>query len=69
MKKPCIILRSRRGIDDVFAAFNEDGRRVHRSSLYVALVAECHLQDYEVAPLNSRIGRTICDKLEQKGVI
>ena len=58
--KPCLIVRKP---DQSFSAWNEDGRWLATACSYSALVDVLTKAGYEQVLLNSRLGRTIMDKI------
>lgn len=65
--KPCIIKWN--SAHQRHEAFNEDGREVAYSHIsYRMLEFDMQEREYEVVPLNSRLGRTIQDKIEQHSI-
>lgn len=62
-KPPCLIIRQ----GAVYSAYNEDGRRIAGGG-FNSLSEILWLDGYEIVSHNSRIGRTIIDKLQEKGI-
>lgn len=63
--KPAIIVKVPQGYD----AYNEDGRfLLGCSCAFQRLCFILEQDDYEIVSHNSRIGRTILDKLESRGI-
>lgn len=60
--KPCLILRSPLP-PHRYCAWNEDGRLIAHRTNYFALQLEVSFKDYAPVPANSRLGRTILDKM------
>lgn len=62
---PCIIIHN--AALERYEAYNEDGRRICCESaptgMIVALTGHLAFLGYDSVPLNSRLGRTIFDKL------
>lgn len=61
--KPCIVVPVY-GRHQEFVAYNEDGRLIIRFQHYLNVVKYVLGQGYVQVPLNSRIGKTIMDKVE-----
>lgn len=67
MNKPCVIVYSKTHLR--YEAFNEDGRLLaYHYMTYHLLSLMVESMDYEPIPLNSRLGRTILDKINQHSV-
>ena len=67
--KPCIILWSK--LHKRYEAWNEDRAKVARFDYidqtgYKAVHMSLVNHDYEIIPLNSRLARTILDKIDQR---
>ncbi len=64
--KPCIILRANPGHG--YSVFNEDGRYVVSFFNYLNCANYAMGQGYTIVPHNSRVGKTILDKIERQRV-
>lgn len=68
--KPCIILWSE--LHQRYEAWNEDGMKITwhpeitMKGCYSLAGFLCYQIGYEVVPLNSRLARTILDKIDQR---
>ncbi len=70
-QRPCIIVKSNNlsaGRDRGFTAYNEDGRYLIEFLDYYCLGRYLNGQGYDVVPHNSRVGRTILDKIHNERV-
>lgn len=66
MTKPCLILYS--SLYDRYEAYNEDGRRICHHANYDDCQIKASLYGYHPTdvPHNSRLGKTILDKIDER---